>query len=170
MKRIVFVTTVLFVVAALGWASAASDLVDFGDSGIVVEVSPSSDGKEYGVAYIPWMPDEFYVFYPSLPAAPGVPWPAGWHREPPRPDPCQRALGQLSDIETEIAWRQETISWANENGYLWDASGDGNQVFAGSQRFNEIIQLLESEIEGFKEQREAAADQAEETCASRKLV
>lgn len=162
--RSLFQKSVVLMIAALTWASAASDLVDFGDSGIVVVVEPSKSGKEYGVAYIPWIPDEFYTFYPSLPAAPGVPWPVAWDREPPQPDPCQTALDQLSEIESEIVWRQETINWAQENGYLFDAYGGGDQVFAGSERFNEIIQFLEGEIEDLQEQRDEAASQAKRYC------
>ena len=169
MKRYRMRSRTILAAAAMTFTSlacAASDvLVDFGDSGIVVVVEASDSGKEYGVAYIPAVPDEFYLLYPALPAAPAIPWPAGWGSEPVEPDPCLVAQNHLSEIEREIVWRQETINFAEEEGFLYSGVyGDPTIHYRGSVRYEEIVTQMETEIAELKQAREDAVEAVKEYC------
>jgi len=107
------------------------DVVDFGDSGIVVVVQ---EAAEYVYAYV--FPDEFTDYYPPFdipyPEIPNFPdWNWDWGSDPDEADLCESAMEELVELEEQLNDSQNTL----------DMLDDGNIGIsrATNQEVTEII-------------------------------
>jgi hypothetical protein len=118
---------------------AQGDVVDFGDSGIVVVVEEGGDdvGMETGWAY--WFPDEFYDFFPPFPTLPTLPWPPAWGGGGGGDgidDDCWDAQNDLLQKYEAISSYENSINEWESSGVMW--VGD-KKLTADDEEFQEIL-------------------------------
>jgi len=151
----------LILLSVFCFAYADDDVVDFGDSGIVVVVQEAaSDGIEYVKSY--WFPDEFTDYYPPsfefpypfLPNFPGWDW--DWGSDPDEADLCISAILELYELNEELIHSQNTL----------DALYDGNIGIsrATNQEVTEILISVIARNNDLRKKVEDAKQRVEDEC------
>lgn len=163
MKTLIKVCALFILLGGFPSITLTQDVtIDFGDSGIVVVVTPSEPGFDTGWSY--WFPDEFENYISLLPKLPPVSFPgwAGGGGGGSASPECRAAQAILDNLYDQL--QQITEQWVPALEKQAPLARDGNIYEANTPGWNNTLYYLISERDRIKNEIENAHKEKDVAC------